>query len=126
MDVLFEIPGWNTLDVVAHAGMCRDTITHFLYVEEDLKVHIPSAFSPDGDGMNDSWTFQGLGFDEFDVLIVERYGRTLARWDENNPTSWDGTFQGSPVASGAYVYKIRIMTIDNHIKEYQRTITLIR
>lgn len=126
MDVLFEQPGWNTLNVVATSGICSDTISHYLYVEDDLRIHIPSAFSPDGDGLNDTWDFDGLGFDEYDVAILDRYGRVVAQWDEWNPRSWDGTFQGSPLPTGVYVYQVRVMTINNHIKEYQGTITLIR
>ncbi len=126
VDILFAEPGWNTIQAIGTTGMCSDTLQHHMCVEDELKIHIPSAFLPNGDGLNDVWNFEGLGFDDYEVHIYDRWGNEMAFWDKERPGSWDGTFQGRPVATGAYSYQIKVMTVHNHIKSYNGVITVIR
>lgn len=126
VDIFFTVPGWNEVKVIAETGMCTDTLTHYMWVEDEMKMHIPSAFSPNGDGLNDVWIFEGLGYDRYEVSIFNRWGAMMAHWDQTNPSGWDGTYQGNYVASGAYSYRVKAWSIHNHIKEFTGTITLIR
>lgn len=126
VDMLFTQPGWNTIQAVGRSGLCSDTLTHHMYVEEELKVHIPTAFSPNGDGLNDVWNFEGFGFDDYEVHIFDRWGNEMAAWDKEHPGEWDGTFRGQKVAPGAYSYSVKVITVHNHIKNYNGVITVIR
>ena len=83
-------------------------------------VYIPNAFTPNGDGNNDTWK---PIFD--DTLIIEKYtlevytrqGEIIFR--TNNPsTYWDGNYWGTPVPDTTYAYRL-IAVIDKltHIKE---------
>lgn len=125
-NILFTQPGWNTVRVIAHTGDCADTLEHRMYVDDEVKVHIPTAFSPNGDGLNDVWTLEGLGFDKYEVAIYDRWGNVMAKWDDQNPGQWDGTYRGNRVTTGAYQYRVRVWTINNHIKDFSGPITLIR
>lgn len=126
MEVVFSQPGWNTVRIIASSGQCADTLEHRMFVEDNVKVFVPTAFSPNGDGNNDIWNFEGLGYDQYDVEVRDRWGQLIASWDETSLGGWDGTYRGTQVAAGAYSYYIRVMTIHNHIEEYTGPIVLIR
>ena len=75
------------------------------------KVVIPNAFSPNGDGINDTWIIQYL--EEYlsaTVTIFNRYGQIVfqspAGAYPNKP--WDGTYKGTVVPVGTYYYIIKL------------------
>ena len=69
-------------------------------------VHVPSAFSPNQDGLNDRWNIPGLeALPKCDVSIYNRYGELIYHSKGYNQP-WDGTYKGKPQPAGAYVYLI--------------------
>ena len=53
-------------------------------------IYIPTAFSPNGDGLNDSWQVLGGPFAEFDCRIFDRWGRLI--FQTNDPAHvWSGS-----------------------------------
>lgn len=69
-------------------------------------VYVPNAFTPDGDGLNDSF---GPVADcpnfTFTMHIFNRWGQQVAVLSKEQPT-WDGTFKGEPVPNGVYSYRL--------------------
>lgn len=66
-----------------------------------------SAFSPNGDGINDVWNIKYKEF--FPNMIVEiynRWGELLFRSQPGYPVPWDGTYNGKPLPIGTYYYII--------------------
>ncbi|KAB2817186.1 T9SS type B sorting domain-containing protein [Phaeocystidibacter marisrubri] len=126
MDMTFSQVGWNELQIIASSGMCSDTLNHRLWVEDEFRVHAPTAFSPNGDGLNDIWKFEGLGYLKYEVTIYDRWGTIIAHWDDENPSGWDGTYQGNTVAPGVYTFRASAYTTYNHKKEFGGPITVIR
>jgi gliding motility-associated-like protein len=86
---------------------------------------IPSAFSPNGDGLNDCFGLKRWGetsFFEFDVF--NRSGSMV--FSTHSPTDcWDGTFRGEKLPMGDYVYMIHARTICGDVVR-KGTIMLIR
>jgi gliding motility-associated-like protein len=73
---------------------------------------MPNVFTPNGDFQNDYFNAVQPTPDSlstFEGVIFNRYGAELYRWqDWRTPESgWDGTFNGSRVADGAYFYVVR-------------------
>ncbi|MDP9047415.1 MAG: PKD domain-containing protein, partial [Bacteroidota bacterium] len=67
---------------------------------------IPNTFTPNGDGINDSWNI--LYLDTYPgnaVEIFDRYGRKVFS-SIGYSTPWDGTYNGSALPSGTYYYMI--------------------
>jgi gliding motility-associated-like protein len=94
------------LTVVDELG-CSDTTSRMLIVESDVLSFIPNSFTPDGNEHNQTWKFYFNGIDEekFDLYIFNRWGEMI--WECHNPNdSWDGTYDGSPVKEGVYVWKV--------------------
>ncbi|QRR00452.1 gliding motility-associated C-terminal domain-containing protein [Dyadobacter sandarakinus] len=106
-----------TVQVASPAGCIADTSTIVKVID---KMHIPTAFTPDGDGVNDKFEiFNGDG-QILDVRIYNRWGE-LVYQSPGYSTPWDGTYKSKLVASGAYPYIIK--TPSGNVNG---TITIIR
>ena len=88
-------------------------------------IRVPTAFSPNGDNVNDTFTVGEGIFVSFDMTIYNRWGALVFR--SNNPSQgWQGTFQGSPASIGTYTYKITFKNADNVPISKTGTFVLIR
>ena len=78
-----------------------------------------NAFSPDGDGVNDTWIVEQLTvWNNNKVVIMNRWGDKIWEADnyDNTTVAWDGTnSSGSPVTAGTYFY---VITIANRARSY--------
>lgn len=87
-------------------------------------LFIPNAFTPNGDGLNDSWNipYLDIGFNA-DVKIFNRWGKIV--YHVNTATvSWDGKLSDLPQPSGTYIYVITFK--DKTLPSLKGTIMLIR
>lgn len=90
---------------------CMDSA--YTILDPPLRVYIPTAFTPNGDNTNDVFRIYGEGFKDDDqiksflIVIFDRWGNEIFSSREAN-FEWDGTVDGTPVAVGTYVYKIRL------------------
>ena len=66
---------------------------------------IPTAFSPNGDDLNDVFKVYGVGLNEFELLIFNRWGEIVFKTN-NQHEGWDGKKNGSLCQIDVYVYKI--------------------
>ena len=105
---------------------CPDTFSHTFTVVPDGKFYIANAFTPNGDGINDSFTLYGEGVVSMEWTIFDRWGRVVRRFNSLSQ-SWDGRNEnGQEVQEGVYVYKLSALLNNGHRYERGGTITLIR
>lgn len=115
----------------------NDTITAFFLQDEEPEnpnippggftgVHVPNAFSPNYDGLNDNLQyFVGYDIDRFKLLIIDRWGEIV--FSTSSTTEyWDGTFKGKLVNSGIYTYVVEYTTTEGIYKKESGNITVIR
>ncbi len=70
-------------------------------------VWIPSAFTPNGDGVNESFEIKAECRDfEFTLDVFDRWGNHVYRQTQLD-APWNGTFNGQPVPNGVYTYRIQ-------------------
>ncbi|MEO6667858.1 MAG: PKD domain-containing protein [Ferruginibacter sp.] len=87
-------------------------------------LYVPSAFTPNGDYLNDRWEIPGLqAYPNADVQVYNRYGQLIFH-STGNAATWDGTYKGMQQSPGSYVYIIA--TGDKKIKSLTGTVTLLR
>jgi gliding motility-associated-like protein len=103
------------------AGNC--TATDFLTVKILLPLKVPNAFSPNGDGINDTWEITNL-FDYSDAVIevFNRYGQPVFK-SSGYQRPWDGTINGKPLPFGTYYY---VINLKNGFKPITGSITIVR
>lgn len=105
VEVELTQPGTYTLRVQDENG-CEATTSFTLRVYCP-EVIIPNMFSPNGDGVNDSWAIAGLEDDPGAIVqVFDRNGREVFS-TRGQGTPWNGLFNGRPVPVGAYYYSIR-------------------
>ncbi|ROI11588.1 gliding motility-associated C-terminal domain-containing protein [Kaistella haifensis] len=70
-----------------------------------IKIH--NAFSPNGDGINDTWTIENLDkMESFTIQIVDRYGNKVFESQNKNNVVWDGKSNGRALPTGTYWYHV--------------------
>lgn len=85
-------------------GECSVSDTIFIRVLKGPEV--PNAFSPNGDGINDTWRIKYLdGYPGATVDVYNRYGQIVFR-SLGYDTEWNGTRNGNPLPVGTYYYII--------------------
>lgn len=103
-------PGLYTLEA---ANSCQEVRLgaelESLLPGEGSLLYIPNAFSPNGDGAND--TFRAFPtadavWMEYEFMVFDRWGNMLFR-SEAPDEGWDGLMKGSPMNPGVYIYHLQ-------------------
>jgi gliding motility-associated-like protein len=93
-----------TLQAVSNVGCGTASDNVFVRVFND--IYIPTAFSPNNDGKNDTWRIEALAaFPEATVSVFNRYGQKLFEGSGANAI-WNGTYKGELQPPGGYVYQV--------------------
>ena len=113
--------------VVMNSHGCTDTATNCLVVEPAYSLYIPSAFTPNGDGIDDEFKPVGKYISNFDMYIFDRWGLQLYHTTDINQ-GWNGTVHGSGsvVQEDTYIYKITVMDSEGNQHSYVGDITLLK
>lgn len=75
-------------------------------VKLNSHIFVPDIFSPNGDGINETWELKGTDeYPELEVTIYNRWGVAVF-FSKGYATPFDGTSQGAILPAGAYVYRI--------------------
>ncbi len=86
---------------------CEDSIEKIIAINGELNTFIPSAFTPDGDGLNDVFIPSVAGADpnDYELLIFDRWGELI--FQSKNPSlGWDGVKKGNLVKNDVYSWKV--------------------
>ncbi|MEM6397718.1 MAG: gliding motility-associated C-terminal domain-containing protein [Bacteroidota bacterium] len=114
-------------------GGCEETLAFTFSVRDNRRFFAPTAFSPNGDGQNETWAIlPGPRTERIaDLMIFDRWGGTLfvrrGGFAPNDPEIvWDGTSAGSPLEVGTYAYAATLEFSDGTSRQISGTINLIR
>lgn len=106
---------------------CFDTDTIFVRVfrvKPDLFV--PTAFSPNGDGLNDVFRPIPIGMKSLDVFrVFNRWGQMVYSGTDAK-LGWDGTFGGRGQDAGTYVWYAEGVDYENHTIKRKGYVVLVR
>ena len=109
-------------------GLCVDSITKRIRVNDAFNVYIPNSFTPDGDGRNETFGPVHFGIDTkgYSFAIYNRWGERIF-FTEEQGEFWDGKYQGEFVTSGVYVYQIIVRAGTNaEEKRYFGPVNVLR
>ena len=86
----------------------RLSVSNTIYVERQADMWLPTAFTPNGDGLNDTFgpVVKSAQITDFEFIVYDRYGgRVFVSTSADN--RWDGTHGGKHVAEGGYLYYLK-------------------
>lgn len=77
------------------------------------QVYLPGVFTPNGDGLNDTFELKGEAVQDLELTVYNRWGEAIhslrgADLSSLQARFWDGTIAGLPAPPGAYAYKLRV------------------
>lgn len=100
------------------------SVSNYARVTPSAILYIPNAFTPNGDGINETFTPKGDGIQTFKMLIYNRWGELLYETDDLQK-GWDGTYQGVLSQQDVYIYKVSARGLAYGLVEQEGTVTLI-
>lgn len=95
-----------TLHVVSAdgCGTATDIVKVFFYND----IFIPTAFTPNGDGLNDTWDIPALAaYPNFELSVFNRYGEIVFHASKT-PKPWDGRFKGLEQPNDVFIYMLKL------------------
>ncbi|MEN9570406.1 MAG: hypothetical protein RL172_1637 [Bacteroidota bacterium] len=114
--------------IVSNGAGCKDSASITIAVLDNCDdLLFPSAFTPDGNSLNDQ--FGPLGavslITDYSLRIFNRYGQVI--FSSNNPSvKWDGTFKGKLVNTGNYVYVATYSFRDRIVRTKKGSVVVIK
>jgi gliding motility-associated-like protein len=98
------------------------------FLTQRANLFVPNAFTPNGDGTND--TFKPVNYftdqtGDYLLLIYNRWGQKI--FETNDILKpWKGDYQGNPSPNGVYIYYISYISIEGLNIQKHGTVTLLR
>ena len=88
---------------------CKDTTERPIVMEDVFKLWVPTAFSPDDDGINDGFRAvgEGIDLDNYWIAVYDRWGELI--WESDNLFEYwkgDAKGKGKPVQNGVYSWMV--------------------
>jgi len=85
----------------------------------DPNIFVPSAFTPNGDGVNDALKVRGRWIATLQFSVYNRWGQQMYTTTDPNASGWNGTFKTNDVAPDVYYYTLQVTCLDR--KSYAKT-----
>lgn len=120
--------------IMAVSGNLKDTVySNKVRLVLQPRMYIPTAFSPNGDGLNDVFIPVSVGIyndtesDElqYEFTIYNRWGQRMFNTSSQD-VGWDGNFNGMTAPDGVYTYVIKATAVSGEKFNRQGTVTLMR
>jgi gliding motility-associated-like protein len=101
----------------------KDTFAYLPTIPREC-VEIPNAFTPNGDGKNDTWQMRDIDIYPNCILrVFNKLGVLVFESNRGYTELWDGTYNGKALPSDTYYY---VLDLDNGRKPKSGDITIVR
>jgi gliding motility-associated-like protein len=117
---------WYNVKITTPEGCsASDDILIHVY-KGGAQIYVPTAFTPNGDGLNDLLRPVLVGITQFDFFTVyNRWGQLMFSTTQRN-RGWDGSYNGSAQQSGTYVYMTQGKDFSGKTVYRKGTVVLMR
>ncbi|MBC7887099.1 MAG: PKD domain-containing protein [Ferruginibacter sp.] len=114
---------YNQTYTLTATGPGNCTASDILEVKILKPIIVPNAFSPNGDGTNDTWIINDLAdYPGATVDVYNRYGQVVYS-SSGYPVPWNGTTNGKPLPFATYYY---IINLKNGFQALSGSITIVK
>ena len=127
--ILIDSMGHYVVEVISYDGCKATDAVQVLWGENGEPFYMPNAFTPNGDGLND--TFRAVPkydyISSYQLTIYNRWGQQIFECNDID-CGWDGNYNGKASPNGAYIYKIVYEEISQpgQSKTIEGTVVLVR
>lgn len=104
---------------------CQDTVCQQVSAIVNPLYDVPTAFSPNGDGVNDIWEIKGFGIIHYDMKVFNRWGQLVFQSNDMK-LGWNGRFNGTIQPMDAYAFVLNIEFSDGNKVTKTGNVTLLR
>jgi gliding motility-associated-like protein len=119
-----HLPGNYSVSVANMCGSKTDSIN--VYDHCDFPIYFPSAFTPNGDHLNDELRVPPENRNKLIQLkVYNRWGQLVFSTNIIGK-GWDGNLNGAPQPSGVYTYYLEMQGLSGHPLNQKGTVVLIR
>ena len=118
---------YNVMLTVTNQFGCTDRTEITIVIAPFFTLYVPSAFTPDGNGLNDVFLPQGETLRKYELRIFNRWGEQI--FESFKPTDgWNGKSRntGKDLPPGVYVYRISVEDEHNRPQDFKGIVSLIR
>jgi gliding motility-associated-like protein len=124
---IFYEAGFYYVRVTSFCGTSSDTIN--LAVENcDCAIFLPNSFTPNGDGLNDTWSMPNVcEFYQFELRIFNRRGRPIYHTEDPNFV-WTGKYNGGVNEAAVYPYNVKYRVVGEDVEIHYKSghVTMVR
>lgn len=114
--------GEYSVTVTDMVGCEMDTTIEVTVLDVEC-LEVPTAFTPTGDGYNDTWQLKNIElYPNCLVNVYNKWGKIVFQ-STGYPINWDGTFDGRPLPMATYYY---IIKLNETIPEYTGPVTIVK
>lgn len=111
--------------VVKNTFGCTDTARRTIMVYSSCYIAVPSAFTPNGDGLNDYlYPLSGFKADNIEFQVYNRLGQRVFE-SKDWQKKWDGTIDGTPQPPGTFVWTLSYTSKDTGQRVFQKGTTVL-
>lgn len=104
---------------------CETKDTVRIRVFKGPEIYVPTAFTPNGDGLNDVLKVLPVGVTLEFFRIYDRWGKLIFSTSDHN-LGWDGKISGQTPSTGNYIWIVRGKDFSNNLITKKGLVTLIR
>jgi gliding motility-associated-like protein len=133
IDPLYEFKNWEIVNTVTPTTDSAKVSTAFTtsqtviaHFEVPATIFVPTAFSPNGDGINDYFMVLGKGIKSVEISVYDRWGEKVWGTSDKDQPGWDGTYGGKKCDQAVYAYQVKVTYLNGTDKTQQGNVTLMR
>ncbi|MBS1771540.1 MAG: gliding motility-associated C-terminal domain-containing protein [Bacteroidetes bacterium] len=117
--------GMYSVTVTNVCGVYKDSV-YVSFIECDCEPLVPTAFTPNADGLNDMF-YPKIKCDpqSYTFAVYNRWGQEVFKTNNKNE-KWDGRLKGQPAEVGVYYYYIKMVSPEGNEVKAKGDVTLIR
>lgn len=117
------------VQLIAYSGnLCSDSLlspSPIVYEDRPSNLFVPTAFTPNNDGLNDVLFLRGQNILNMTFSIYNEWGEEIFR-SADLSVGWDGTYRGEPAQADTYIYTALVNLSNGEQVKLSGQTTLLR
>ncbi|UOG76786.1 gliding motility-associated C-terminal domain-containing protein [Hymenobacter tibetensis] len=110
---------------VTGAGLSAPSYSNIASVTRRVEAFVPTAFTPNGDGLNDVLEIKGRFLNTFRFTVVDRNGQEVFQ-STNRSQTWDGRVRNAPPVPGSFVWRFEATDEAGQTVVQRGTVTILK